>query len=285
VHREALLCTAALVLCGCEDRPMTPMNPSRVTGPAGLLAVEDGGRGGLPVVFVHSTAGNSAHWSHQLAHLRPTRRAVALDLRGHGRSERPKDGDYSISSMSDDVHAVVDALRIDRFVLVGHSLGGGVALTYAGDHPDRIAGLLLLDPIGDATQYPTAEVQALLSKLDTDYAATIEGYWDQIAGPDSSVRERLRNDLRSTPQETVIRVFQAVMQFDPNPGLGRYNGPTLSVVTPHNNEPSSLHRLGQGFPHRIVEGTGHWIQLDKPDELNRILDEFLSEVSGKHALY
>lgn len=252
-----------------------------VAGPAGLLAVDDGGRGGLPVVFAHSTAGSSAHWAHQLTHLRPTRRAVAFDLRGHGRSESPSDDDYSISSMAADVHAVVDALRIPRFVLVGHSLGGGVALTYAGAHPDRIAGLLLLDPIGDGTQFPSAEVQDFLSKLESDYTGMIQGYWDQIAGPDSSIRERLRADLRATPRETVVEAFRAVMQFDPHPVLGRYRGPTLSIVTPHNNEPFSLHRLGQGFPHRIVQGTGHWIQLDKPDVMNEILDEFLETVSGK----
>jgi pimeloyl-ACP methyl ester carboxylesterase len=257
------------------------MTATRVPGPAGLLAVDDGGGNGLPMVFVHSTAGSSAHWSHQLEHLRPTRRAVALDLRGHGRSDRPKDGDYSIKSMAADVHAVVMALSIPRFVLVGHSLGGGVALTYAGDHPDRVAGLLLLDPIGDATQFPSAEVQGFMSKLESDYTGMVEGYWEQIAGPDSSVRERLRDDLRTTPRDTVVRAFQEVMRFDPHPALGRYNGPRLSVVTPHNNEPFSLHRLGQGFPHRIVEGTGHWIQLDKPDLVNEILDEFLEIVSGK----
>ncbi|HET6778294.1 MAG TPA: alpha/beta hydrolase [Gemmatimonadales bacterium] len=257
------------------------MTSSQVAGPAGLLAVDDDGHGGLPVVLLHSTAGSSAHWSHQLAHLRPTRRAVALDLRGHGRSEPPRDGDYSISSMAADVHAVVEGLRIPRFVLVGHSLGGGVALTYAGAHPDQIAGLLLLDPIGDGTQFPSAEVQGFLSKLESDYTGTIEGYWDQITGPDSSVRERLRADLRATPRETVIGAFRAVMQFDPHPLLGRYRGPTLSIVTPHNNEPFSLHRLGQGFPHRIVQGTGHWIQLDKPNVVNEILDEFLDTVSGK----
>ena len=251
-----------------------------VNGPAGLLAVDDGGSNGLPVVLVHSTAGSSTHWSRQLEHLRPARRAVALDLRGHGRSESPRDGDYSINSTAADVHAVVEALGISRFVLVGHSLGGGVALAYAGAHPELVAGLLLLDPIGDGTQLPTAEVQAFLARLKSDYTGTIEAYWDQIAGPDRAVRERLRQDLRATSRETVVRVFQAVMQFDPHPALARYEGPAFSVVTPHNNEAFSLHRLGKGFPYRIIEGTGHWIQLDKPDEVNRILDEFLQIVSG-----
>ncbi len=61
--------------------------------------------------------------------------------------------------------------------------------------------------------------------------------------------------------------------------LDQYRGPMLSIVTPQNDEAFSLHRLGQGFPHRIVQGTGHWIQLDRPDVVNEILDEFLGSVS------
>jgi pimeloyl-ACP methyl ester carboxylesterase len=65
------------------------------------------------------------------------------------------------------------------------------------------------------------------------------------------------------------------MKFDPDPSLARYSGPKLSIVTPHNDMAFSLHRLGQGFPHQVVEGTGHWIQLDKPEVVNHLLDQFL----------
>ena len=103
----------------------------QIQGPAGALYVDDGGSAGssgrLPVLFVHSFAGSTAHWLRQLAHLRLTRRAVALDLRGHGQSEAPADGDFSISSLADDVFSVADALGMERFVRVGHSLGGTVA--------------------------------------------------------------------------------------------------------------------------------------------------------------
>lgn len=259
------------------------MSTSRVSGHAGAIALDDGGSGGLPVVFVHSLAGNSTQWSKQLEHLRRTRRAVALDLRGHGRSEPPKDDDYTIAAMAGDIAAVVDTPGLDRFVLVGHSLGGGVALAYAGAHPDRVAGLVLVDPIGDGKQIPPAEAKAFLAGFESSYDSTSQGYWTSITGPDSAIRKRLLADLKATPRGAVIQGLRDMLQFDPDPALARYSGPKLSIVTPHNDMPFSLHRLGEGFPHRIVEGTGHWIQLDKPDDFNRILDEFLdnNSVSGK----
>jgi pimeloyl-ACP methyl ester carboxylesterase len=270
----------AVVLASCDDRSMSP---TQVTGPAGALALDDGGRGGLRVVLVHSLAGNSTHWSKQLEHLRRTRRAVALDLRGHGRSEQPKNGDYTIAGMAGDVAAVADTLGLDRFVLVGHSMGGGVALTYAGAHPDRVAGLVLVDPIGDGKQIPAAEAKSFLAGFESSYDSTSQAYWTSISGPDSVIRKRLLADLQATPRKAVVQLLRDVMQFDPHPALERYTGPKLSIVTPHNDMPFSLHRLGKGFPFRMVEGTGHWIQLDKPDEINRLLDEFLNDksVSGK----
>ena len=267
---------AAALFAACGDRTVST---TRVSGPTAVLAVDDGGSGGLPVVFVHSLAGNSTHWSKQLEHLRRTRRAVALDLRGHGRSERPRNGDYTIAGMAGDVAAVADTLGLDKFVLVGHSMGGGVALEYAGAHPDRVAGLVLVDPIGDGKQIPPAEAKAYLAGFESNYDSTSQGYWTSIAGPDSAIRKRLLADLEATPQEAVVQVLRDVMQFDPHPALARYQGPALSIVTPQNDMPMSLHRLGKGMPHRIVTGTGHWIQLDKPEEFNGLLDEFLERLS------
>lgn len=227
-------------------------------------------------MLVHSLAGNSSHWAAQLHHLRQTRRAVAIELRGHGRSDQPDNGDYSIAAIAEDVSAVVDALKLDRFVLVGHSMGGAVALSYAGQHPERVAGLVMVDPIGDGKQIPAAEAGTFLASFESDYRTNSEAYWRSIAGPDGSVQERLLADLRNTPQQTVTSVLREVMTFDPDPALSRYPGPKLSIVTPFNDMPFSLHRLGAGFPHVMVEGTGHWIQIDKPEVVNRLLDEVLS---------
>ena len=152
----------------------------RQPGHAGIN-VEEIGSGGVPVVFVHSLAGNARQWLGQLEHLHGERRAVALDLRGHGHSDPALDGDYSIESMAEDIDDVVNALGLQRFVLVGHSMGGSVSIAYAGIHPEKVAGLLLADPSGDARKVPKEQMIPFLAGLQSDsYARVIEDYWQGI---------------------------------------------------------------------------------------------------------
>jgi pimeloyl-ACP methyl ester carboxylesterase len=114
--------------------------------------------------------------------------------------------------------------------------------------------------------------------LESDaYEQVLECYWTQIGGPDQDVRARLLRDLRATPRRVVVDGFASVMRFDARPLLAAYRGPTRAVVTPLNASPASLHALG-GFEHVEVQGTGHWLQLDRPAEFDAILDRFLSEV-------
>ena len=251
-----------------------------VPGPAGKIVVEDSGGNGAPVLFTHSLAGNAAQWAPQAAHLRGARRTIAIELRGHGRSAPPAGGDYTIGAMAGDVGAVADALGLERFALVGHSLGGSVALEYAGAHSDRVTALALIDSNGDAREIPRAEVDGFFAALESNYAETIDRFWSNIAGTDAAVRQRLMDDLRATPRETVLHAMRDVFRYDPNPALAAWRGPTICVVTPNNDQPFSLHRLGAGLPYRVIAGTGHWIQLERPDAVNAVLDELLATPSG-----
>jgi len=244
------------------------------------LAADDGGSGGgIPVVLLHSLAGNAGQWAAQLAHLRGSRRAVALEWRGHGRSGAPEEAGWAMEALAEDVAAAVERLGLRRFVLVGHSAGGLVAAFYAARHPERVAGLLLLDPAGDTRRLPAEMIDPFIDALQGDaYSPTIDGYWRTIAGPDAAVRERLMADLRATPRATVAGVFAALRDTDVEPALRGYRGPRLAIVTPANNGPFSLHNVDPTLPHRVIRGTAHWIQLEKPDEINLALDEFIAKV-------
>ncbi len=251
-----------------------------VAGPQGPLLVDDGGTGATPVLLVHSAAGSTAHWAAQLAHLRRTRRAAALDLRGHGRSAPPRDGGYAIAAMGDDVLAAADALGLQRVVLIGHSLGAAVAIAAAARAPERIAGLVLLDPATDGRLVPREEAEGLLAALRSDgYAQLTENYWrEQLAGARPQVAEALLADLRAARPDALIGGLEAILSFDPVTPLRSFTFPRLAVITRVNDRPDALHRLVPDLPVERIEGTGHWLQLDRPEAVCAALDRFLARL-------
>ena len=262
---------------GREPFPSTPL---AVAGPAGTLHVEDGGSGGPPVLFVHGLGGSAGQWSAQLAHLRPNVRALALDLRGHGRSTPSAAGAYGVADLASDVSAVADELGLERFVLVGHSLGGSVAIEAARrEGAERIAGLVLVDPNGDQTKIPRDELDAFLASLRAAPVDEMRWYFKQVlAGAAAGVAERVLADLEAAPPEALVAALASSFDYSPSAALADYEGPVLSVISDMNTLPYSLHELDPDLPVRPIPGTSHWLMLDRPEELNRILDGFLAKL-------
>ncbi|RKG65058.1 alpha/beta fold hydrolase [Corallococcus sp. CA054B] len=250
-------------------------------GTAGELFVDDGGTGqGTPVVFVHSACGDTRQWAAQLQHVRKQRRAVALDLRGHGQSTLTSDADFTVEDLSQDVATVVDGLGLSRVVLVGHSLGGAVCVAYAAAHPERVSGLFLLDPASDGRQVPKEAAEGMMAALDTDgWTQVIEQYWGTLLEPSTpQVREQVLGQLRRTQRGAVKAAMGSLLKFDPVTALKRYPGPALSVITPLNQTPGAYHLLVPSLPSKLVTGTGHWVQLDAPEQVNTLLEGFLATV-------
>jgi pimeloyl-ACP methyl ester carboxylesterase len=125
---------------------MADPTPLKVQGSSGLdLNLLEWSKEGVPLLLLHGF-GNEAHiWDDFAPSVAPYYRTLALDHRGHGDSAWDPDGNYDYETLADDVEAVTAALEIDRFVLIGHSLGGRTATFFAGRHPERLAGLVLID--------------------------------------------------------------------------------------------------------------------------------------------
>jgi len=99
-------------------------------------------------VFVHGFGGQANQWQYQLQALAQKNRVIALDLRGHGLSDKPSSG-YDMSCMQADLEAALEILKVDgNFVLVGHSFGGAIVTDYSINHPERVEGLILMATAG-----------------------------------------------------------------------------------------------------------------------------------------
>ena len=107
-----------------------------------LRTLKDGQ--GTPVLFVHALAMDGSLWTDTAAQLRTDAPVYALDCRGHGRSDKPA-GPYSTAQFADDIVAVLSHLKASSVHLIGCSMGGTVALAFAGRYPDRLASLTVID--------------------------------------------------------------------------------------------------------------------------------------------
>ncbi len=242
------------------------------------IHIDDGGKGGIPVIFLHSFGGTHSHWKKSLNHLRETRRAIAIDLRGHGESAKPADHDYSVQAMTDDLEAVVDKLGLKIFILVGHSMGGSIAIEYAGRHADQVAALLLMGTPGKSNKEQSAPIIASLES--EKYQEVMDEYMKKLlTNADPSVSEEVMEGANAISREDSINIIKSVFAYDPLPSLKSYWGPNLIVSTDKElQQPSSLAKSFPTVPNKIVEGTSHWIQMDKPDVFNSILDDFLGNI-------
>lgn len=147
---------------------------------------------GPAVVLLHGTSANHAVWHPVGDALADRATVIALDQRGHGRSDKPERG-YAADDFAADVITVLDALEIDRAVIAGHSLGGRNAWVAAAEHPDRVAGAVVVD----YTPYVSHEV---LDELDVRVADGFRSFPDQAA-----VEEYLRGRYRRILPGAVTR--------------------------------------------------------------------------------
>lgn len=102
---------------------------------------------GRPVVLIHGFGASTYTWQKAMAALAPRYRVYALDLKGFGLSAKPKDGQYHVGAYTDQLLGFLDAMKLDRPVLVGHSLGGALATRIALFHPERVGALVLVSPV------------------------------------------------------------------------------------------------------------------------------------------
>jgi pimeloyl-ACP methyl ester carboxylesterase len=157
------------------------------------LHVEQRGAGSPAVVFLHYWGGSSRTWRHVVDALAPDVRTIAIDQRGWGRSAAPASG-YALADMAKDALAVVQALDLERYVLVGHSMGGKVAQLIASRRPRGLVGLALVAPAPPTPLNLPLEVrEGMVHAYDS--RESIVATLDQVLAPDG---------LDAEDRETVI---------------------------------------------------------------------------------
>jgi pimeloyl-ACP methyl ester carboxylesterase len=284
----------ATLLAGCASNsapsPSTPGSgpgpdtaPGHVATPVeATVASADGvpihyvsvGDGETGVVLVHCWGCNLHFWDGAMGALAPRRRVVAMDLAGHGSSGRGRK-EWSVHAFAEDVRAVVEAAKLKRVVLVGHSMGGPIIVETAQLLPGRVIGLVPIDTMRDMTQTMAPDkLQAFFAPMHADFKAMTEKVVRKLFPPDADpalVQRVLADELGQDPT-IAVPMLEASFGYDAGQALSKIDVPVRSInsdLGPTNVEGNR--RFAHDFDVIVMKGVGHWPMLERPAEFQATL--------------
>lgn len=252
-----------------------------------LRYLEQGDPAGPAVILLHGLADSSFSFSRILPGLSGRYRALALDQRGHGDSDQPWDG-YHPRRMAEDVLALMDALAIDRAVLVGHSMGTFVAQRTALAAPARIAGLALIGSAPSARNEVIQEVQRSLvpvaEAVPEEFVREFQLSTVHHPVPDEFLARVIAESLK-VPARVWRAALAGLIEEERFDGLGQRRTPVLllwgelDAIFSRGDQEALLAALPVASL-RVYRETGHAPHWERPDDVVRDLEQFLWTTLG-----
>jgi pimeloyl-ACP methyl ester carboxylesterase len=256
-----------------------PLSAASVDG----LTIHSSSVGSGPtIVFVHGWTCDSSSWLGQVPAFTSKYRVVTLDLPGHGKSQSPKDGKFSIDLFANAVEAVRAETGAERVVLVGHSMGAPVIRQYALRHPERVAGLVAVDGPLDLRGFPSPQMGTAPPPMTGPAGLQLrETIIKSMFTPETpaALQEQILKMMLAAPEATAVGAMTAM--FDPSiPKTDVIRAPALDVYAGTAEIPNvqTTKEILPSYEATKIAGTGHFLMMEKPDEFNRMLTGFLDKI-------
>ena len=216
------------------------------------------------LLFIHGAAGHLQHWKHMIGHFATRYRCVAVDLRGHGESDKPESS-YALEELVGDVERVVEQKGLQKFVLVAPSFGGALALTYAAKHPEHLEKLVL---IATSSLIPLTPIWRPLLALPTPM---VEPFRKMFAAKCCAPMHVLKQFLPRT-----------VYPWNGWNLLEQIKTPTLVLIAENDKviPPACTKKMADqiaGSRVEVIRHSRHLPILERPAAVNRAIERFLDE--------
>ena len=261
-----------------------PSPPAAIASETGPLAVSRYDGPGVPIVMIHGFAGDAMTWAAMDGFLngRPSHR---IDLPSHGKSPLRQVRDFT--ALAKEVREAVDALHLDAFDLVGHSLGGALALALADVRPKRLCNLTLLAPAGLG---PEVNGTHLTGICNASRPESIAPWLKALVWDDTLITDAFAR-LAHAARTAQMRAAQAAMAdalfpdsvqtFDLRPALGRLTVPTRIIWGKQDQMIPWKHALAAPGPValHLFERMGHIPHLEAPETVGRLISTPLQGVT------
>jgi pimeloyl-ACP methyl ester carboxylesterase len=247
------------------------------------LCYEEAGEGKPPVLLVHGWCCDHTYFAPQFEHFAQRgHRVVAVDLRGHGKSDKPHQR-YSMQDFADDLAWMCQRLELAKPVVIGHSMGGIVAFDLAARYPDLPSSVVMLDAAIVLPSAARAAIPSLLKQLrGPDYQNVLRGYASKslfIPTNDEQRKERILQSMSSAPQHVVVSALEGLRDYDPTEAAGGLALPGVYIAADELQPRSDMRRFHEMFSDILygkTVGSGHFCQLEVPEQVNAMIERFLA---------
>ncbi|MEN8166412.1 MAG: alpha/beta hydrolase [Pseudomonadota bacterium] len=275
-----LVATLLIAFAGCS--PVQSLNRERVStvtaGDGSVITYGVRGQGEVTVVFIHCWTCNHEFWRPQIDYFARQHRVVWLDLAGHGLSGSNR-REYTMAAFGEDVASVVNEINGDSIVLVGHSMGGPVAIEAAESLGDRVIGIVGVDTFYTPFQYPKSEakIEAFVKPFKDDYTSAVEQLVRSMFRPeaDPELVTSIFEQMSVANREMGIDAMYEIFSWHAKGGssaLDRYSAKLRNINAAPTETETAVH--ASVTP---ISGVGHFVAQVKPDEFNEVLSMIIDE--------
>ena len=248
-------------------------------GAAARVHYKSYGKGREALVLIHGWTCNLDDWRDTIPYLAKRNRVIAIDLPGHGQSDKPEVA-YTMDLFAQAVDAVMRDAKVERAVLVGHSMGTPVARQFYRKYPQKTLGIVIVDgalrPFGDKKMMEGF----IASFRGPKYRESGQQMFAAMAGPNLSteIKERIQASFLNTPQHVIVSAMEA-MADDSIWGQDQINVPVLAIMNKSPFYPANMEEIyrttAPDLTYQAWEGVGHFLMMEKPKEFSAVVIAFL----------
>jgi pimeloyl-ACP methyl ester carboxylesterase len=296
------LCASLLVFgCGQKAEPPPPAaaasaekNHDPPEGAPRIANAPDGvhvqnhvyGRGEPALVFIHGWSCDTNYWREQVPAFKQRYTVVTVDLAGHGGTDSNR-SEWTIEKFGQDVATALSAVPNQQLILVGHSMGGPVAIEAARKVGKRVIGIIGVDTF-NSVGAPTpskAQVDAIVRPFQADFIGHTREFVTRnlfSANGDRQLANKIAYDMSLSPPQVAVPSLRALFEYDLNEGVKQAGVPIVAIDSDL-GEPVNEARIRKVLPKfhaTTITGVGHFLMMEDPARFNAALE---TEIQGIRA--
>ncbi len=250
------------------------------------LYYEDRGQG-EPVLLVHGLGSSIQDWEYQIPHLLQHRRVLAIDLRGHGRSGKPRER-YSMAGFAADVAALIEHLGLPRVHLVGISMGGMVGFQLGVDRPELLRSLTIVNSAPEVKARSASDWWQLAKRWTLSRLLSMETIGKGLGRvlfprpEQAELRAKVEQRWPQNDKRAYLSSLDAIIGWSVRERLSAITCPTLVISADRDYTPVAVKEAYvRELPDArlvVMERSRHATPMDQPERFNAVLDDFLAQV-------